>query len=276
MKHASLIISLSNNAHFADLALVSLERQSHKNIELIVIADGVGHDVVRMVQTRLPLLPFPARVVWNSEQSLYPTDGQRLLATALRHAEHDYLIFADGDCIAHPEFVQEHCAYCNQGTILTAKRVELSDTISYSLAVQDVRNGEPEKHYGRILADGIFGQSVHVTRGWYLRNRLLRRLRVRQHRHVYASNFSLFRNDAERLLLMNGVADEYTLIRNAGLDIVNLTNVAVQYHLNSNSQRRLLLASDVFERVLRLRRTVGEFGLQPAGVMLEAQRARRN
>ncbi|MBL7998989.1 MAG: glycosyltransferase [Candidatus Kapabacteria bacterium] len=269
---ATLVVYLTGNPHFADLCLASIGQQTEQDFELIIIADGAS-DIARHVQSRLPLLPQQSKVVWTHDLVHYATSGQQLLAGALQHATSEYLIFTDSDCILHPQYVKEHVQHRAALRILSGRRVELSDAMSVSLSQRDITDGTIQSSYHRVIMDGLFGQSLHVSRGIYCANPILQRLISTRSRYVYASNFSLYRSDAGRLLVMNGIADEYTLIRNAGMHITSVTNIAVQYHCSSNSHRRLVLASDMFEKVLKLRYNVSpEYGWQPAGALLEAQR----
>jgi glycosyltransferase involved in cell wall biosynthesis len=49
--------------------------------------------------------PFPVRHVWQEDDGFRKP---RIINEAVRHAGGDYLIFIDGDCMAHPEFVRSH------------------------------------------------------------------------------------------------------------------------------------------------------------------------
>ncbi len=276
MKRASLILVLQNNLHFADLSLVSIEMQSVRDFELIVIADNASSDVIRTVQTRLPLLNVPARIVWASESGATQSREQLIVHTALRSASCDYLIFSDSSMIIHPCFVEEHVKAWHSGQILSGRRVELSSLVSSNLTTSDVRSGHLQSEYSRIVLDGIFGQSTQVSRGFYVQSPLIRRLLSSVSDDIYASNFSCSREDA--LKLRDFIESEHelnhnSLSRHTGMHIRMLRNVLIQYHLNESNESPMRIAAGVLERVKRLRYRVGEFGLQPA--MLEAQRVRQ-
>ncbi len=274
MARATLILVLQNDLHFADLSLVSVEQQTLRDFELLVLADNASSDVIRTVQTRLPLLNVPARVIWSADQNLNSSREQLIVHAALRSCSTDYLIFCDSSMILHPRFVEEHVMNQRAGQILSARRVELSSQLSNSLQTDDLRAGWLQKKYIYVLLDGIFGQSTQVSRGFYIRSPFLRRALSGLSDDIYAANFSLFREDALKLrefIESAELLNHQSLALHTGLHIRMLRNVLVQYHCNASSEAPIKIAAGVLERVKRLRYRVGELGLQPA--MLEARRS---
>jgi hypothetical protein len=269
---ATLVVSLGAQAVFADLFLASLQRQTTYDFDVLLIADSAPQDVIRLVQTRLPLLPVKSKLVYSYEMQFAGNEGQRLLSIALRNSASDVLIFTDSDCLPHSHFIEEHLQHSEEHVLLTGKHVLLSESISLSLSSEDILSGKFEDSTYSIFADGIFGQTLYPSRGIYLRHPVLQSLRMRSSRYIYASNFSLLRTDAMRILSIEHARDEYDLVQKAQLDIKVVTNIAVQFRLRTSTDRRLLLANEVLERVLRLRYAVEDYGLQPIGAMIEVKR----
>lgn len=269
---ATLVVSLGAQASFADLFLASLERQTTYDFDVILIADSAPQDVIRLIQTRLPLLPVKAKLVHSYEMQFAGNEGQRLLSIALRNSSAEVLIFTDSDCLPHSHFIEEHIRHSQEHILLTGKHVLLSESISLSLSSEDIVSGKFENSIYSIFADGIFGQTLYPSRGIYLRHSALQLLRMRSSRYIYASNFSLLRADAMRILNVEKANNEYDLVRRAGLTIRISTNITVQFRLRTSTERRLLLANEVLERVLRLRYAVEDYGFQPIGAMVEVKR----
>ena len=275
MIQASLIISLQNNVLINDLMLASIERQLFRDFEVIIVADHATSDVIRTVQTRLPLLNVPARVVWSADSGFTPSREQQLISTAIRNAESTYCIFVDSSIILHREFIREHLLQSTEGYILTGQSVELSESIVSELTADEVRNGWLEYKYWRILADGVFGCSTHVMRGLYLHSNLMRKLVFIQVNDVYSQHFSLNVADAEQLLFASEQSRDITmknLLHDNNLQVIDITNAAVSYHCNENKQPTLQFSQGVLQRVKRIRYKVPELGFQP--VMVEAKRVK--
>jgi len=107
----------------------------------------------------------------------------------------DYLIFIDGDCIPHIEFVKEHYENRETKTCLTGRRVNLSDKFSMHLTPEKIRNDFITKNIIKLILDGIFGQSSYVEKGIYTKSVLMRKILNKKYRGIVGCNFSLFKND---------------------------------------------------------------------------------
>jgi len=73
--------------------------------------------------------------VWHEDHGFRKN---QILNKAIAIAAGDYLIFIDGDCIPHKEFVKEH--YCNKAlkTCLTGRRVNLSESLTNKLTPEKI------------------------------------------------------------------------------------------------------------------------------------------
>ena len=273
MIQASLIVSLHNNVLVNDLMLTSIERQSLRDFEVIIVADSATSDVIRTVQTRLPLLSVPARVVWSNDSGFTPSREQQLISTAIRNAQSNYCIFVDSSIILHSEFIREHLLNRSPNIILSAKSVELSESIVAELTTDNVRNGWLEYKYWRVLADGVFGESTNVLRGIYLHSSIMRRIMFTNINDVYTHHFSLHVADAEQLLAATEQSRDVSmkqLLSEVSFCAVDITNTAIGYHCNDNKQPTLQFSQGVLQRVKKMRYKVPDFGFQPA--MVEAKR----
>ncbi len=273
MSRVSLVLNLQNNLSFAELCLTSLERQTYRSFELLIVADGASSDLIRTLQTRLPLLQLPARMVWSQDTQLSPSRAQQLIATALRSSDADFFVFCESSELFHERFVEEHVRYCTASTILSSRRVELSPSMSGELSNDLIRDGWIENSVLSIVVDGIFGQSTYTLRAIHCELNFWQKLSRRNASDVYGSNFSMHRSSAVQLLNFldsEATANAQSLRAACGLNILRVRNVIVHYHLNERDEEPLRLVPGMLERVKRFRYSVPEIGLQPA--MLEAQR----
>jgi hypothetical protein len=125
-----------------------------------------------------------------------------------------------------------------------------------------------------IVFDGIFGKSIDVEKGFYIKNQLGRKIVNRKKRGLLGCNFSAYKED---LLDVNGFDERYEL-PSIGEDsdiqyrlelvdkaIVSLNNIAVQYHLYHKPQERPHTNLELFEQVKQSRQAFTPYGIYRGG-----------
>ena len=233
---ASLIISVYDNTTFLKAVLDSLARQTERNFE-IVISEDAEHDSMR---------DFVASYgfVNDYRHITRPDTGWRknaALNNAIRHAQSDWLIFIDGDCVLHPRFVEFHTALADERYILAGKRVKLDDALSRRLLADpsEAGAGMQRRLLSRLIAprgcefveDGLFfdpkGPLGFIPA-------------IRKVRNLIGSNMSFSRRAIEAI---NGFDEDYILpafgedrdltwrFEALGYKHRSVRNLAVQYHL---------------------------------------------
>ena len=195
----------------------------------------------------------------------------KYLNQAILTSESDYLIFIDSDCVPHSKFVEEHLNERENSTVLTGRRVNLSQNISNQLTELSIKNGSLENQYLKIIDDGLFGKSYDVEKGFYLENKFLRKTLNKKYRGLLGCNFSLHKKD---LLDINGFDERYEApsigedsdvefrLSLNGVKVKSLNNIAVQYHLYHKIQERLQKNLDLFEEVKKNKLAFTPFGLK--------------
>jgi glycosyltransferase involved in cell wall biosynthesis len=128
----SVIVPTYNRPRELRLCLLSLARQSVLPDEVLVADDGSGDETARAIQefARSSSCPFPVRHIWQEDCGFRKP---RILNETVRQATGDYLIFIDGDCMAHRHFVRSHLAFAEPRAILGGKRVALGEKLSNRL-----------------------------------------------------------------------------------------------------------------------------------------------
>jgi glycosyltransferase involved in cell wall biosynthesis len=74
-----------------------------------------------------------------------PDDGFRkckILNTAIEQATGEYIIFTDGDCIPHPNFVNTHREFAEHGRFLSGGYFKLPMKTSKAVTLEDVATGK--------------------------------------------------------------------------------------------------------------------------------------
>jgi len=268
MVKTSVIAAFYNNIKYLKLVLAGFERQTEKEFEFVIGDDGSNEEVVKKIEIIAANYSFRIKHVWHPDKGFRKN---KILNQAILASESDYIIFIDSDCVPHFHFVEEHFNEKQTNTVLTGRRVNLSQKITSQLSEQNIKDGFIEQNYLKIIDDGLFGKSYDVEKGFYFENGLLRKIFNKKYRGILGCNFSLYKKD---LLAINGFDEryeapsigedsdiEYRLTLN-GVKTKSLNHIAVQYHLYHKLQERLQKNLDLFEEVKKSSIAYTPFGLK--------------
>jgi glycosyltransferase involved in cell wall biosynthesis len=267
MIKATVIAAFYNRIDYLKLVLAGFERQTEKNFELIIADDGSKEEVVEGIKKLSPNYSYLIKHIWQEDKGFRKN---KILNKAIAESKSDYLIFIDADCIPHNSFLEGHLKFSEKNISLTGRRVNLSDKITKQLSEKKVHDGFLERKIFTLIADGLFGKSVDVEKGIYLRNKYLLKFFNRKKRGLLGCNFSLFKED---LFKINGFDERYEApsigedsdvqfrLELSGIKIKSINHAAVQYHLFHKLQERTSINLDLFEQIKRSNITFTPFGL---------------
>ncbi len=267
MIEASLIISYYKRTDYLGLVFAGLEKQSFRNFEVIIADDGSDEPNVRKIENMGTNFPFKLLHLWHEDIGFRKN---RILNRAITAAASDYLIFIDGDCIPHPEFIYEHFINKSDRTCLTGRRVNLSKKITGSLTEDKVKDGYPGKSLIALFMDSIWGDTKDAEKGIFVKNPFLRNILNNKTRGILGCNFSVNKKD---MLEINGFDERYTApsigedsdiqyrLELNGIKIKSLNNIAVQYHLYHKLQDRPPQNLSLFEEVKKGGKAYTEYGI---------------
>ena len=235
---ASLIISVYNNVRFLKKVLDSVNAQTFKNFEVIISEDAM-HDGMKKFLENYPLE--------YSYQHLVQEDlGWRknlALNRAILAAKSDYLIFIDGDCLIHPQFVEKHIFYSKENRILAGRRVMLNEKLTSMIIEEGMCPSEIEKY----LIHNLFSLNKEgigfPEEGFFLNPKKIWGLLpyFRNVKKILGCNISFSK---EAIMSINGFDEDYKLpavgedldiswrFKILGYKIFSVRNYAVQYHLH--------------------------------------------
>lgn len=237
----SAIVPVYNRPQALRLCILSLSQQSVLPTEVLIADDGSGQETRETIvdlQDRMKHF-FPIRHVWQEDIGFRKP---RILNETVRQALGDYLIFIDGDCMAHKGFVRAHRDASSPDAILSGKRVEIGQQLTERLLK---RQGVGEYLNLKLIWDSVFGgenKSRRVEEAFRITSPVVRRLLHRDDitdDGVWGCNFSLYK---ELFYAINGCDEDFVdgsiedndlgiRVLNRGEKVKSIRNSAVIFHL---------------------------------------------
>jgi len=190
----SVVVVTYNWPQALQLVLRALARQSALPFEVIVSDDGSRTDTRDLLAATAQ--NFPTRLVhlWQ------PDDGARMSRARNRGiaaARGDYIVFLDGDMLAHREFIADHIAFAQRGCFVQGSRVLTGERCAARLLAE------------QRLDLGFFAPDIERRRHT-LRMPALARAYARPHTReagIKSCNWGFWRDD---LLALNGFNETMT------------------------------------------------------------------
>ncbi len=212
--------------------LRSLAAQCDERHEVLIADDGSRADQVQMLMAKCPVFRCPVRHVWHPDVGFTAAQARNLAAS---HANGDYLVFLDGDCIPNKDFVRWHTRLASPGCFVNGSRVLLSPALT-----------------ARVIFEGLDLPNQPWPFWWHARihrdsNKLLHLLswpwnvfRVQQGFHwrgIRSCNFGVWRSD---FVAVNGFDEVFSGWGHEDADLVlRLCHLGVQ-------RKNGFLATEVF------------------------------
>lgn len=233
----SVIVAVYKDVQSLSLIITALKRQTYKNFEVIIAEDGENPQMKEYVASITDL------DVKHTTQEDIGVRKARSQNNGIIASLGEYLIFIDGDCVPYTTFVEAHVSLAESGTVLSGRRVNLSESLTQKIKSGTLDIIDIEKRLYRYIGlafekNSKYEYGVYLSpTGWFYP--LLSKLRKRN-TSILGCNFSCFREDMDAL---NGfdegygetsLSDDTDLdwrFRAAGLEIKSCKNVANQFHL---------------------------------------------
>jgi glycosyltransferase involved in cell wall biosynthesis len=201
---ASIIISFYNKIDWLTLVLAALERQSEKNFEVIIADDGSNDAVVNVIQDYMKSTPLSIQHVWHPDNGFLKTT---ILNKSVVASRSEYLIFIDGDCIPHKNFIEDHLRLSSPNEVIIGRRVNLSDALSKQITAEKIRDGFLENLFvSKLIIDSIVNKSKDIEKGIHVQNTKINRLLGTYKKGLLGCNFSISKSN---LLAVNGFDERY-------------------------------------------------------------------
>jgi len=242
MRKVSIIISVYNKTRELELIFYALSIQSFRDFEVIIAEDGRNAGMKDLIENRLGGFEFPVKHLTQDDIRFRKN---KILNEAVRNSSTEYLIFFDGDCIPHSDFVKSHIENKSDNTVLCGRRVNLTKKISGALTKEYILNRDYEKIR---ITDAIFSSlnrdkkdlNFNIEEGIMIKNASLRKALTNDDEHILGCNFSIPKN---LLIKINGFDENYEgpglgedsdiefRLRLINAKFKSVRNLAIQYHM---------------------------------------------
>src|ERR1700741_35568 len=107
-----VVFTTYNRPHDLERVLAGYARQTHSRFEIVIADDGSGDETRACIVRARDTWGLDIRHVWHEDIGFRKC---RILNRAIEETPAEYLIFTDGDCIPHPDFVRGHVALARPG-----------------------------------------------------------------------------------------------------------------------------------------------------------------
>lgn len=118
----ALLISTYNWPEALGVVLQSLSRQTRFPAEVLIADDGSREETKNLINKFKGSVPFPVTHFWQEDKGFRKSV---ILNKALAATNADYIIQVDGDCIMHPNFIEDHLSSAAKNVYIFGSRVNI-------------------------------------------------------------------------------------------------------------------------------------------------------
>ena len=137
-RQLSVIITTYNAPEWVEKVLIGFSCQSFKDFEVVIADDGSGDETQKLIDKYRAKVSYPIIHTWHED------DGFRkctILNKSILDATTNYLVFTDGDCIPHKDYLKVHFEKREKGKFLSGGYFKLPLDISKLITEQDIIDG---------------------------------------------------------------------------------------------------------------------------------------
>jgi glycosyltransferase involved in cell wall biosynthesis len=224
--HVSVIIAVYRRDDFLRLVLESLRRQAYRDFDVVVAEDDRSERIAACVRGAAASCFFPLRHVTQAHEGF---GKSRILNAAIKTAPGPALVFIDGDCVLHGNYLYEFAKRAGPDVCLYGRRASLDENTTRKLLEHgDLRMLHPLRLV-RTKTRHV-EQALYIP--WFSTTRKLKPL--------WGCSFCVFR---ETMLAINGFDEDFgrpyfgedsdiqRRLMLHGTKQVFLKNKVIQYHL---------------------------------------------
>lgn len=134
----SVIVTTYNSPRWLEKVLWGLHAQRYKNFELVIADDGSTPHTQALIELYKSKMSQPLLHVWHEDKGFRKCE---IVNKAIIRSSGDYLVFLDGDCIPHPDFLYHHARIARKGHFLVGGFIRLPMALSEQISQHDINSG---------------------------------------------------------------------------------------------------------------------------------------
>ena len=244
MYDATLVISVYDKCRELELILHALTVQNYSmsDIEIIIAEDGTNDKIADLIKH------WQVNGKLNINHISQEDKGFRknkILNKAIKTSASDYMIFIDGDCIPHPEFITAHISSIDVNAVLCGRRVNLTKKSSSDITKEKIESLDYSKtKFSNVLFSALNRDkpefSYNAEEGFIIKSDAIRKKMINKDEHILGCNFSTHKS---MLVMINGFDENYEgpglgedsdiefRLRLKDAKFKSVRNLAVVYHM---------------------------------------------
>lgn len=131
----SIIITTYNSPEWLGKVLTGFGCQSFKDFEIVIADDGSREETKSLIDSFRMKISQPIIHVWQEDTGFNKCE---ILNKAIVQSNTDYLVFTDGDCIPHTDYLKTHFERRLPGYFLSGGYYKLPMNISREIQYDDI------------------------------------------------------------------------------------------------------------------------------------------
>ena len=138
MKNLTVLFTTYNSPVWLERVLWGFSCQRFDAFKIIVADDGSGPETAEVIDKMRTEAGLEIQHVWQRDDGFRKC---RILNKAILHAQTDYLVFTDGDCIPRSDFLQVHAENAERGHYVSGSYYRLPMKTSEAIQREDIESG---------------------------------------------------------------------------------------------------------------------------------------
>lgn len=246
MPSVSVIIGTYNQLPYLKLCMLSLERQTFRDFEVIIADDGSKPEVGDWLKAYKPF--YPVKHLWQEDLGFRKC---RMLNRAILESASEYIVFLDADCVLARDFLQAHWENRKENVFLGGRRVMMDIETSKGIGSGMVERG----YFDGPTLWGLYHSLRGRFRYYEETLRPLNKLRKKSRFNLLGCNFSIHKAD---LFAVNGFDEDYEhrgggedtdisyRLKAAGKKMESVRYIAIQFHLGHGTSEPKNKSAEMF------------------------------
>ena len=223
----SIIIAFYKNTNALALIIKALALQTYHRFEVIIAEDDNNPATKLFIDGLIHQYNLAIKHVYQAEDAGFRKN--KILNQSILASDGEYIVFIDGDCIPHKDFIKRYVQAAEPKAALFGRRVMLSETLTQKL---------------------YQSKNLSLLAYWHLLTKNAKGLKysfslpvIKQKRDIgiYGCNWGIYKNE---IVAINGFDEDYVTagvgedsdiewrLKKNGIQLISIRFSATEYHLH--------------------------------------------